>query len=144
MKKEKEEYKLYILTTTVEEGGELCEGESGGPYSSHEPTHRTTTFDEVYALQPSNRMFYETFELSKSDYNSLLKCEQVYVSAIFYSDGDTFGTTYGYYQITGVSASEKEAIQANNLALTDPGFKSWDGYFSSLIGPEVFLVPFKK
>lgn len=140
----KKEYKLYILSTTTEEGGELCEGEEDVPYASHEPTYRMTTFDTAHGSQPADRMFYDTLEVSKTLYEELMKCEKVFVSAIFYSDGDTFGTTDGYYEITGVSSTKEDAAAANKAALESNDFQSWQGYFARLIGPEIFLVPFVK
>lgn len=135
---------LYVLSTTIEEGGEVDEGEEESEFASHQPCYRTTTFDAVHANHPEHRMFFDTIEVPNSYYNRLLKCDQVYVAAIFYSDGDTFGETHGYFQLQGVFETSEEAIAANTLALKNEGYKPWEGYFSSLIGPEVFVVPFIK
>ena len=129
---------LYIDKEQDSQGGEVYEGETG-PYASHEPKYITTTFTR--ASFTSDRMFYETIDVSDSLAREIKKAGKVYLAVIFYADGDTFGTTYGYFQLSGVSATLAGAEKQNKKALSGKGYKPWEGYFSRLIGAEIFELP---
>jgi hypothetical protein len=135
--------KLYIDKTQFSEGGEEYEGEEG-PYATRHPTYITTTFTNA-TFSPS-KMFYETIDVSDSLAAKLQELKQVYLGVVFYSDGDTFGTTYGYFKFTGVSETQEGVERINKKALEngvdDMGYvyKPWEGYFNGLIGFEIFLL----
>jgi hypothetical protein len=136
-------YKFYISTSERATGGKPYPGEEG-PYASCEPTYKETNFIRAYATPPKNMMFYESIDLSESEYLHLSKKKLVYLAVIFYSDGDTFGTTYGLFQIAGIAATPAGAKRLNKKALEEDAYKPWEGYFSNLMSTEIFLLELVK
>lgn len=137
------EYKFYISLSERATGGKPYPGEEG-PYASCEPTHKETDFLRAYATPPQNLMFCESVEVSESEYHYLIKKKQVYLAVVFYSDGDTFGTTYGLFKISGIAATEVTAKRLNKKALEEDDYKPWEGYFSNLMSTEVYLLDLVK
>jgi hypothetical protein len=137
------DYKFYISTSQRVTGGKPYPGEKG-PYACCEPIYRETDFHRVYINPPPNMMFFETIELSEAEYIHFSKKKKIYLAVVFYSDGDTFGTTYGLFHISGLSSTQKGAERLNKEALERNEYKPWEGYFSHLMRTEVYLLDLVK
>jgi hypothetical protein len=74
-----------------------------------------------------------------------LSKEVLYLAVIFYSDGNTFGTTHGYPHFCGVSDTCEGAQKLIDDELSsDNKYKPWVGYFSSLGNTRVFSLTLVK
>lgn len=125
--------KLYLSYITTSEGGEP---ESDELYASRSDEYRQTTFLGV-SREPSS-FFAHDLEVSDSVYNS----DEVHLVIVFYTDGDTFGTTHGYFNVWAVVADKEEAAKIvkdleRSPYSTDGPFRPWDGYFASIDGIQV-------
>jgi hypothetical protein len=123
--------------------------ESDEPYSSRSDTIYRFKVLSVSALEPLNPYFDEI------DFDGNKLPDHVYVVWVSYSDGDTFGRSFGHGSIQGVFASYAEAlaaqaqIRSTGKGLPIPGkeythYAPWDGYFASLEGVEIDAVPVTK
>jgi len=137
------EYKIYISTSQRIMGGKPYPGEEG-PYATCEPTYREVSFHKAYTTQPQHMMFFESVQLSEQEYIHLSKKKNVYLAVVFYSDGDTFGTSHGLFQISGISATVAGAKKLNKKALEEDAYKPWEGYFARLDRADVFLLDLEK
>lgn len=139
---------LYLDKEQFSEGGEAYDDESEGPFISRSPTYVTTKF--TTASFYSHKMFTEQVEISEKLADKITNLGHVYLGVVFYYDGDTFGTTYGLYEISGVSDTLSGIEKINKKTISDglnnrwEGYKPWEGYFSGLIGAEIFKLDLVK
>ena len=111
----------YNETST---GGER---ESDEPYSNRAPCYISTTFTSI-SLNAPKWESYKTIQAPRE----LANYSTLYLVVVKYSDGDTFGTTYGYTELWSLHASMKEAEQAVEELPASNGYKAWTGYFARL------------
>jgi len=82
----------------------------------------------------------EEIEVSDEVYNANI----VHLVVVRYSDGDTFGHGYGYWEIVGVFANVIQARELEHLLARDPskykGNKPWEGYFARYEYAESYML----
>lgn len=120
--------KVYVTYNETRRGGKPL---SKKRWSSREDTHVDFQLTGV-CLEEPKAWYKEPFEL---DCKELPKV--VYVVLVRYSDGDTFGNSYGHGHIEGVYLSEDDAQKVVE-AIRNDKYKSketyvpWVGYFNRL------------
>ena len=130
-----EELRLYIDYDTSSEGGEICEGEEGSEWPSHEPEIRSVTFNGIYRSNPQHKFFVDSHMVSMPVFNSPV----VYMVVVRYQTGGTFGCSQGCHEVINIFSTSAEAEDLKNSIQDDsyPGYKCWEGYFERLEGVEI-------
>lgn len=126
---------LYLVLTTDYRGGELEEGEEL-PYGCREPEYIE---HEFLGLSLSSDVREECTELTH-DLETIEPGEVLYVGIARYYSGDSFGTTYGYYEVFGVSRNSEELEEECSVINSGTSNKhySWvNDYFGGLEHAEV-------
>ena len=120
--------KIYIIYIVYEEdrrGGEYL---TSGEYSNRKDLCISVKWKNAYLKDTA---LYQ--EEVKIDFDPNQK-EHVYSVVVRYSSGDTFGNSYGNWQMIGVYKSGDEA--QNMIKMISEGRykgpKLWDGYFEEL------------
>ena len=146
MKKRKFSTKiLYLDYNEDREGGEALDD---ADWSDHAPAHISFNLINILKYKEHiGRGWSEEIEVSEEIFNS----KTVFLVVVRYSDGDTFGTTFGHWNIMAVynlktkARQLKERIENNKLEKTDKygdwKTKPWTGYFASLEGVEIHEMP---
>jgi len=134
MKKEKEKYNLYVKYEENSTGGEP---ESDDPWSTLSPTYITVEWKNAYIENP-NQLYVERTEINFNPED----LKYVYILVVIYSDGNTFGHSYGNNCLIGAYKSIektqkiKKTIEKNKYK----GYKPWEGYFAELTDIEIIKV----
>ena len=135
-------------------GGEVREGQEDDAYPNHEPEHKDHTVHGAFTTDESQgRHCYN--ERMDVDFEPV-SGEEVFVVAVTYGSGSTFGSSYGNVCIVDVFKDEAHADSvAKDIRYDDDndlepygdaklakkqrftGYKAWAGYFESLGGVEV-------
>jgi hypothetical protein len=128
-------YHVYLGYSQSERGGELRSGEKEGPYACREDAYIDFTPDGLYT-QASDSQETIGVDFDPSKYID----KEVFMVVVRYTDGHSFGTTHGYWHITGVypkaSTARRLAKQIKNNKYSD--YKPWDGYFASLDSVDIW------
>lgn len=138
-KKEKKEWEVYVPYEETREGGEP---ESDEEFSCRSPEYRNITFSYVYERKTD--FFAERITL---DFDPT-KREEIILVVVIYSSGDTFGTTYGNFEIVkGCSTLEeakklKSLIENDKYKTNETNYLPWKGYFESLEAVHIEVLPF--
>lgn len=128
--------KVYLTYTEDRTGGEANEP---GPYASRSPEYIEYSPTNLYSTPKS---WHEEIEVDFDPKEFLGK--DLFLVVVRYSDGDTFGTTYGHWRVIGVytdvetvSEVEKEiqeTLKNENKYYYKTNkyvkFAPWIGYFS--------------
>ncbi len=131
LEKKEEPTRVYLVYTETQTGGEY--EDENDRWSSRADTHKTVNFKALYKEPPT--FFYHSVEVDPS----LLEKEELFMAVVYFSDGDTFGKTYGYWSVEGIYGSRKEARERLKEVL-DPkykGYKPWDCYFGGYMSDDV-------
>lgn len=137
--------KLHVLYTQESKGGKP---KGKGAYASRTDQHTTTTFKGAVLGEdvPYGGVRYSTFEVPKVEFDK--GRTQVFAVVGYYSDGDSFGNSYGNMHIVDVYGNPDKAyavarvLQKESKAETESIFGSqfrvpWGGYFAHLERVEV-------
>jgi len=131
-------FKLYLQKTTTSKGGRSL---SSKPYSCREPQYLQTTFEGI-TRSDGEGFFPRGEEIVVSQ--EIYEASRVAVVIVRYSDGDSFGTTYGYHKVFGVYLDDDVAMEtAESISKGDYGAKqkdkcfAWMGYFANIEDVEV-------
>lgn len=135
----KDELTLWVLWSETSSGGEVCEGQENDSWPSYEPTYIDAHLKGVYIgdVPPGGHRWSEkseSFTIPKTAFEAEPRT-QVYAVIARYSDGNTFGSSYGHVWVGGVYGSyERAAEKVKELEACDKGDYSvpWTGYFNSL------------
>lgn len=130
------EYTYYVNCLRKVTGGEAKNPEK--KFSDRFPRYERTEFLSVSNAPSKDVKFYEFFN-SKND---ITKEKEVYIIAVIYSDGDTFGTYHGNVQIWSVHSSLEEAEKEMTDIPESKEWKAWEGYFSSLEEMKIVKLPY--
>lgn len=84
-------------------------------------------------------------------HDKVYNCQDyVYLVVVRYQDGNTFGTTYGYWNVHLVTTDQKEAVDRradilNGTLPKAPGtnYHPWEGYFTHLEDVEIHAFKLK-
>ena len=129
---------LYLNYHESRSGGEICEGQENDPWPSHEdeftewsPTHLHKTGDKAQWMR----------EQIQVDFDPLVG-QDVWLVAVRYYTGGTFGRTCGCWSIIGVyeHQGQAEKVKAgiyDESYMPACGYKCWVGYFEGLEDVEV-------
>ena len=149
IKESKDELILWVLWSEVETGGEVCEGEEDKKWASHEPSYIDANFKGVYVGEVPPGGFRwseksESFTIPKTAFEAEVRT-QVYAVIARYSDGNTFGSSYGNVYVGGVYGSYERAaekIKELEACSKDDYTVPWNGYFNSLesLGVETLQI----
>ena len=141
-KKYNKKYELYINVKETSTGGEP---ESNESYCQHSDIIKNVKFISVFKTIPDDCFWTpNSFEVSEEVYNS----EKIYLVIVRYSDGGSFGSTRGNWDIfkafTDVEDALKmsQSINRKTLKKDYPEYSKtlyfpWEGYFCSLEDVEV-------
>lgn len=135
-------------------GGDICDGEEDEDYPQRETEYKDHKVHGVFMDDSDSRGWSRHNEREAVTFEPVTGAE-VFVVAVTYGDGDSFGSSSGNVQIVGVYDDEEiaDAI-AKNIRADDSnsdrygnvkkgkkehytGYKAWTGYFESLEGVEV-------
>jgi len=147
-----ETVKLHVLYSQTSEGGDP---ESDEPYSNRSDENTSTTFrGAVVGDVSSFRWNHQTFEVPKEAFAS--PRDRVFAVVGYYTDGDTFGTSYGNMHIVEVCGNIEHAhalaraLEAEDRAERkerNPSifggskrYVPWGGYFNRLERIEVEVL----
>lgn len=138
---------LYLGYKSSSTGGVR---ESDEPFSCRSPTYVSVTFTSL--SRESATFFGHNIYVTDEVYDA----KEVYLVVVRYSDGDSFGTSYGNWTVWAATASEDEALKiaasiedGSLVREAEAGRKKnpkdpkvwvsipWDGHFSSLEGVEI-------
>lgn len=128
--------KLYFDIESYRYGGDVLNPDDEWSDRSDEIVELkipSATFDRGKEFWPN-----ESFDVP----DHFESCDVLYVTVARYSDGDTFGQSYGLYKICFVSDVLQEANDYNPETKSD--YKPWVGYFSSYEKTEVYTVQILK
>jgi len=129
--------RLYLVYDQHESGGEICKGDEDSAWPSHEDAHIDVRFKALYRNPPTDRFFYDSFEVSEDIY----KEPHLHMGVIRYADGGTFGRTCGYFHVVGFYKTSTEAAEAIQKALKAEGtYKPWEGYFASFEDDQIEIM----
>jgi hypothetical protein len=138
----KKRYYLTVHYNYSSEGGEALTNEE---WSDRSPEYITTEFLGAYYFYTDsfkNKITCKDFEISFNPEN----VDSVYLVIVKYSDGDTFGTTFGLWDVPLITVSEKSAeicvkqIRKQTGRFKKDAYQPWQGYFSRL--EDVSVVKF--
>lgn len=133
--------KLHVLYMQTSKGGKQ-KGE--GAYASRTDKHTTTAFKGAVLGEDvpyGGGVCYDTFEVPKVEFDK--GRTQVFAVVGYYSDGDSFGNSYGNMHIVAVYGNpdkayavarvlEKESKEENESIFGSQFRVPWGGYFSRL------------
>lgn len=132
---------LFLTYSEDRTGGQVCAGQEGEKWASHEDEHIHVEFNELLLEKPTDSRSYPHEVLGPED---VKEGDELYLTIVRYYDGGTFGRTCGYWHVHGV---HKTAAEAAELAKTVHAKGSdrrsydqycpWIGYFAGLEGVEV-------
>jgi hypothetical protein len=136
--------RLFLGYKSTSTGGD---SDSREPYSCRSPQHTEVTFTSLTRV--SGTFFGHNINVSDEVYAA----EVVYLVVVRYSDGDSFGTSYGNWTVWEATASEEEALKVAKsiedgtlVKKYEEGVRKgtatymsipWNGYFSHLEGVEI-------
>lgn len=130
--------RVYVTFDEDRYGGEPLTDED---WSDRAPGYIEVSFKALWREKPSSMFGFTSYEVDPKKVD--LSSDFLWLSVIRYSDGDTFGTTSGYWTIVGLSNSSAEAQEKIKLALSSKdGYKPWVGYFSNYDDAEFIKVSF--
>lgn len=143
-KSRREPKRLYLVYDEHRSGGGIREGEEDDPWPSREDEYIEVHFKALYRQPPSDRFFYDSFEVSDEVYNA----EKVHMAVVRYGDGDTFGRSNGHWSVEGIFLTLSEAEKTLAELEKDAGKpytigkynKNWHGYFASFEGTQVEIM----
>lgn len=146
--KTKTTYDLYLCYTEHRSGGEATNPEE--EFSSREPEYIEFTPLSCYHFMVSESAFLNKLfcEYSNADYRhhkiefDPKGYDSLYAVIVRYTTGDTFGSTYGAWEVASLVLTRKEAEKIKKdiekeTGDYDPnlkGYHPWNGYFESLEG----------
>lgn len=133
----KESNSTYVFVAYYEDstGGEHVSDEL---FADREDTHIDVTFEYLSVRQP-HTYHCRSVEVDKA----LLDESELYLAVVRYSDGDTFGRTYGCWEILGVRGTRAEADKLiEDARKSKTG--SWTGYFARFDHGEVHCLHLEK
>lgn len=134
--KEQEPLRLWFNFTQSAYGGEAMSEEQ---FADRTDEYREVSFHGCFRNGPDGLMFDNTsVEVSKHVYDA----EKVLLVVVRFQDGDTFGTSYGNWEIVDVvlTMGEAEEIRRNIDAgeyTHKNGYNPWEGYFNQLEAVEI-------
>jgi len=128
---------LYVKYSQTERGGEVRAGEETASYPSCEDRYLTTTLKHIARERPVAHYDYEEFEVP----DEIATKPELFIAAVFYTDGGTFSCTHGYLHVVGAFATDAEAHAAIENAKADTIVSMpWVGYFSEFDDSRVELL----
>ena len=138
--KVKEKYKVFMTYEETRSGGEKEDPDDR--WSSREDEEINFTPVSLFANSKGD-FWVETIEVDFNPQDYIGK--KIDVVIVIYSDGDTFGTTLGNWQVTGAYPNEtKDALNiAKSIELNKyDGCSPWNGYLAnfSSIGIHTFTL----
>ena len=130
--------RLYLDYSELREGGGLLDDSDF--CMDREPEYITVTFNHLSRKEPED-FFKDSIEVSEE----VFAMDKVYLAVIYYSDGDTFGYTSGYWEKVGVYPTEEYARMAIKRRISPyvkrkRDYEPWDGYFSGIEGNDVICL----
>ena len=133
---------VYLHYKENRSGGEPIPGDDW----CRRPGYIEVSFNALTKTPGTGSFFTEHTSLEVTD--KVYDCEDyVYLVIVRYSDGNTFGTTYGHWDVYLVTTDQKEAADMGesirNNTLPKGARKPWDGYFSSLEDVEIHAFKLK-
>ena len=130
--------KIYVVFDESTEGGAICEGEENSSWPSHEDNYVHVTFKALYRNPPTDRFFYDSFEVA----DELLQENALHLAVVRYFSGGTFGNTCGYFYIVGAfkTSTDAEVAIKKTLESKDPVNYPWNGYFSGYEDDEIHVL----
>jgi len=144
----KDTISVHVLYSQVTTGGEALSNE---PYASRAPEHTTTTFKgAVVGGDPWSPWNYDTFEVPRDAFS--VPRSHIYAVVGYYSDGDSFHSSYGNMHIVDVYgnpekahavavALQKEDKKAHQSIFGSAFHVPWGGYFSRLESIQIEVLP---
>lgn len=143
-KQETEPLRLYLVYDETRSGGGICAGQENDPWPNREDEYIEVHFKALYRQPPSDRFFYDSFEVTEEVYNA----EKVHMAVVRYGDGDTFGRSNGHWSVEGIFLTLAEAEETLAKLEEDAGKpftvgkynKNWHGYFASFEGTQVEIM----
>lgn len=108
------EFVLSLAYTEIRTGGQVIDPHCAWP--SYETAYISVSFDSLSRLD--KHMWNHEVDVTEDVYNS----DEVYMTVHYYSDGDTFSSTEGYWEILGIYKTYQEAKDASDEFPRREGF----------------------
>ena len=130
---------LYIHFNQYQDGGEICAGEENDSYPSREDTNYTYTYKYARRSAPTGNDVWSSGTQTLKVSPQVFSADKIFLAIVVYSDGDTFGNSFGHHEIIGGYSTRKEAEEVlecvTKEGLNIPGYEgycNWCGYFNSI------------
>ena len=130
---------LYIHFNQYQEGGEICAGEENDSYPSREDTNYTYTYKYARRSVPAGNDVWSAGTQTLKVGPQVFFAEKIFLAIVVYSDGDTFGNSFGHHEIIGGYSTRKEAEEVLSCVSKEgldiagyEGYCNWCGYFNNI------------
>lgn len=135
--------KVYITYKESSTGGDAIDPDDR--WSSHTDIHYEFQLVQACLVKSDDAWYCEEFDINVEE-----PPHEVFVVAVRYESGSTFGRSYGNGCIEGVYVNKDEAmkiaksIEEDTYSPAKKGYCTWKGYFERLESVDCFVMRLRK
>lgn len=135
-------YKLYLEYKETHTGGDIAEGEEDEDYPSRNDSY--VEFTPVVLLK--NRKNAKDWHIEEIKVNKeIYESKNCWMAIVRHTEGDTFGNSFGHWQIIDIKTSRKELPDNSKEAALERCkenniYPHFDGYFSNFTDLEYYCL----